>query len=105
MPGRLNRLQRSRARSVLVTLLSLAATAYFGYHVVHGRYGLVARAGLIERSVLLEFEIESLEAARARLARDVALLAPDVPHPDLVEEIARDVLGFARPEDRISIAP
>ena len=50
---------------------------------------------------MLAFEIKSLEAVRSHLARDVALLAPDQPAPDMVEEIARDVLGFSKPQDRI----
>jgi len=56
---------------------------------------------LIERSTLLDFEIKSLEAVRAKLERDVALLSPDKPDPDMVEEIARDVLGYIRPNDII----
>jgi len=76
-------------------------TAYFAYHAFNGRHGLEARQTLIERSNLLEFEIRSLEAVRAKLERDVALLKPDLPDADLVEEIARDVLGFARPTERI----
>lgn len=57
---------------------------------------------MIERSNVLEFEIKSLEAVRSHLMRDVALLTPDRPAPDLVEEIARDVLGFSYPNDVIS---
>jgi len=76
-------------------------TAYFAYHAISGRHGLEARSRLIERSTLLEFEIKSLEAVRAKLQRDVALLAPELPDPDIVEEIARDVLGFVHPDDRI----
>ena len=82
-------------------LLCLGLTAYFAYHAFNGRHGLEARQDLIERSNLLEFEIRSLEAVRAKLERDVALLKPDLPDADLVEEIARDVLGFARPTERI----
>ena len=55
----------------------------------------------MERSSVLEFEIKSLETVRSHLARDVVLLTPDLPAPDLVEEIARDALGFSKPEDRI----
>jgi cell division protein FtsB len=50
---------------------------------------------------MLEFEIRSLEAVRSHFARDIALLAPDDPAPDVVEEIARDVLGFSYPGDTI----
>lgn len=82
-------------------LLCLGLTAYFAYHAVNGRHGLEARQTLIERSSLLEFEIRSLEAVRAKLERDVALLRPELPDADIVEEIARDVLGFARPSDRV----
>lgn len=55
----------------------------------------------MERSQLVDFEIKSLEAVRAKLVTDVALLTADRPDPDIVDEIARDVLGFAQPEDRI----
>ena len=68
---------------------------------MNGRHGLEARKILIERSSLLDFEIRSLEAVRAKLERDVALLRPDLPDSDLIEEVARDVLGFARPSDRV----
>jgi cell division protein FtsB len=49
----------------------------------------------------LEFEIRGLEAVRFRLKRDVALLSAEPPDTDLVEEIARDVLGFVHPQDQI----
>ena len=40
---------------------------------------------------------------RAKLERDVALLSPQKPDPDLVEEVAREVLGFVRPDDAVVI--
>lgn len=82
-------------------LLCLGLTAYFAYHTLKGRHGLEARERLLERESALQFEMQSLEAVRAKLGRDVALLRPDLPDPDFVEEIAREVLGFARPEDRV----
>ncbi len=86
-------------------LLCLGFTAYFAYHAIYGRHGLEVRSQLTERSALLEFEIKSLEAVRANLKRDVALLSPDKPDSDLVEEIARDVLGFVRPDDLVIARP
>jgi cell division protein FtsB len=80
-------------------------TAYFANHAIYGRHGLEMRSRLIERSALLEFEIKSLEAVRAKLERDVALLSPERPDPDLVEEIAREVIGFVRPDDQVVTRP
>ena len=90
-----------RFRQGTVLLACLISTAYFAYHVRFGRHGLQVRADLLERSALLEFENKSLETVRAKLERDVALLSPELPNPDIVEEIARDVLGYAHPSDRI----
>lgn len=82
-------------------LTCLGLTCMFAYHALYGRHGLETRSRLISRSAGLEFEIRGLEAVRAGLNRDVALLAPEPPDADLVEEIARDVLGFVRRQDRI----
>lgn len=92
---------RRRYGQALVLLACLSSTGYFAFHALHGRHGLEARNQLVERSALLDFEIKSLEAVRSKLERDVALLAPELPNPDLVEELARDVLGYVHPQDRI----
>jgi len=97
--------RRPRLSQVFVLLACLSLTAYFAHHAIHGRHGLEARSQLLDRSTLLEFEIRSLEAVRSELARDVALLNQNPPHPDLVEEIARDVLGYAYPADTLVVQP
>jgi cell division protein FtsB len=79
----------------------MALTAYFVQHAVHGRHGLESRQRLEMRASMLAAETAKLEAVRAALARDVALLSPEIPEADLVEEIARSVLGYARPGERI----
>ncbi|MDX2309422.1 MAG: septum formation initiator family protein [Hyphomicrobium sp.] len=94
-----------RLRQTLVLLLCLAATAYFTHHAIYGRHGLLARSKLIERTDLVEFEIRSLETVRSKLSNDVALLAKEPADPDLVDEIARDVLGYVRPDDKILGTP
>ncbi len=88
-------------RQILVVLTCLGLTCTFAYHALYGRHGLETRSRLISRSEGLEFEIRGLEAVKARLARDVALLTSDPPNADIVEEIARDVLGFVRADDQI----
>jgi len=79
----------------------LALTGYFTYHTISGRYGLEARTELLTRATALDFEAGALEKAKASLQVEIALLAPNQPDPDLVEEIARDVLGYAAPSDRL----
>lgn len=80
-------------------LSGLTLTAYFGFHAKDGKHGLEARSRLIERSSMLDAEIGSLDVVLARLRRDVAELRPEMPSADIVEEVASDVLGYARPGD------
>jgi cell division protein FtsB len=94
---------RLRLRQALVLLFSLSMTAYFSHHALYGRHGLEARSAMTERMDLIEFEIRSLETVRAKLRHDVALLAPEIPNSDLVEEIARDVLGYVHAQDRVIV--
>ena len=95
----------SRAlKQLAVTLACMSLTAYFVYHIRYGRHGLEARSELQERSALLDFEVRGLEAVRTRLRHDVALLSPEIPNADIVEETARDVLGYVRADDKIVVA-
>ena len=93
------RLANRPRRLPLVLLGSLAATAYFVAHAVNGTHGLLAWNRLILRSAIVEREIAGLEIVRGQLQRDVSLLATEPPHPDLVEEHARSILGFVNPGD------
>ncbi len=90
---------RSKRRQLLVVLACLGLTGYFGYHAVSGRHGLEARSRLQERGPTLKRELADLAGTRERLEREVALLTVEPPSPDLVEEIARELLGFVLPSE------
>jgi cell division protein FtsB len=95
--------RNGRPRQILVSLFCSLALVYFAYHAVVGKRGLEARSRLIERSLQLEPEIGRLEAVRTRLEQEVRLL--DARDPDLIEELATELLGFARPADRVVLFP
>jgi cell division protein FtsB len=95
---------RRNHRLPLVLLGSLALAVYFAHHAVNGSHGFQARQRLIERSRVLERDIGRLEAVRDRLRRDVALLAPEQPDPDLVAIIAADMLGYVA-ADAVVVVP
>ena len=86
-----------------VLLIALGLAVYFGYHTIQGRHGLEARSSLINRASVLDTEIRALEAVRSRIERETALLSESNPDADFVEEIARDMLGFAKPGERIIV--
>lgn len=88
-----------------MSLLCLGLTTYFVHHAISGKHGLEVRSRLMERSRVLERDSRALEAVRARLARDVAALSPTDPDLDLIDELARDTLGVAHPNERVVLLP
>lgn len=84
-------------------LICACLIGYFGYHAIQGKHGLDARSRLMFRSSMLEHDIKGLETVLANLERDVALLAESRPDTDYVEELAREVLGFARPDEQLLV--
>lgn len=93
-------MRHSAWHGALVLLGSLAMAGYFGHHAVSGTHGVEARKRLLERSARIEQDVGALDAVRARLRRDVDLLAKEPPARDLVEEIARETLGLLYPGEQ-----
>ena len=86
-------------RDAIVPLGCLILAAYYGYNAMVGRLGLGTHAELITEISQLEAVYNDLKTQRAELEKRVALLHPDGVDPDLLDELARDVLNFAKPGD------
>ncbi len=74
---------------------------YFGYHAVNGNRGLLASQQMEEALLVSEKQLAALKHERAGLERRVKRLRPDSLDPDLVDELARDMLSMAEPDDVI----
>ena len=72
---------------------------YFAYHSLNGQYGLVSWLALEKRAIQLEGELSGIKSEREKLEYRVALLRPESLDPDLLEERARQTLGYARPNE------
>ena len=86
--------------TALVLLSCLALTIYFAHHAMYGRFGIEANRSLSARTHVLAGRLAALKAKHARYARDIGLLS-DPPHPDIIEEAARRVLGYAYPNTKL----
>ena len=81
-------------------LFCTGLSSYFVFQALQHRYSLETRVKLQERSVALARELDRLETVRAALERETTLLAAEPPDLDLLDEHARRILGFLRPNDR-----
>jgi cell division protein FtsB len=93
-----------RRRRTILTALGLYTFAalfigYFGVNAFTGAHGLRAQADLDKQLARMESELAHLKAERAVWERRVALLRSDKLDPDMLDERARALIGYADPRD------
>jgi cell division protein FtsB len=97
--------RNTRIRSALThaglwTLIA-ALTGYFVYHGIHGERGLRAHRSFDAEIAALSLELAELKAVRTGLEQRVGRLEPSSVDRDLLDEVARQDLGWLHPNDRI----
>ncbi|HEX5509518.1 MAG TPA: septum formation initiator family protein [Pseudolabrys sp.] len=94
----------NRRRRTILTALALYALAalfigYFGVNAFTGNHGLRARQNLEQQMTTMNAELAELKAERAHWQHRVSLLRSDRIDPDMLDERARALLGYADPHD------
>ena len=93
---------RSASLTGLVLPLALLLIgAYFTFTAVQGNYGLFQRIQISAEADRLEVQLAALEAEAARMERLTRRLSDDFLDLDLLDEQARDVLGYVRADEII----
>jgi len=87
----------------LAIFLSFGLFFYFAYHLVHGDRGYFALKGLEKKLSAAEAKYDENVAERQALENRVKLLRPGSLDLDMLDERARVVLGFAKPDERVII--
>jgi cell division protein FtsB len=95
-----DRRSKNHRFSAFVLLGCLTISAYFAHHAMYGRFGIENNRSLSARAQVLVDKLSALEAEHALYKRDVSLLS-GAPHPDIIEEASRRVLGYAYPQTRL----
>lgn len=81
--------------------LCLLVILYFGTHALVGPAGYFALDDIRRERQQLDERQAALEARKAALARDIALLDPRGADPDFADELVRRHLGVIRPDEVI----
>ncbi len=93
--------QNSSRQKVLVLLTCIGLTSYFAFHAISGKHGLKAHSRLVSQSAVLKGQIADLEAVRARLESQIALLS--AADPDYISELAGRLLGYSARADIVVV--
>ncbi len=90
---------RRRAQAMLGPLAVACVALYFGYYAVYGGRGMLAMIQLDQKIAEAQAVLDVEQEKRDQLNRRVALMRPTSVDPDMLEERARVLLNFARPDD------
>ena len=85
----------------VVTCASLALLGFFAWHAWEGPRGFRFNEKLKSQSAQLTDDLAAFQKRRTTFERRVALLRPESVDPDMLDEMARQTLEVARPNELI----
>lgn len=92
---------RMAAAQLALWLVAAGAVVYFGQQAYVGAHGLVASRSTEVEVAELTQRLDKLKAERAAIEHRIDLLSTERLDPDLLDEQARDDLGWLSPNDRV----
>lgn len=97
--------KKSLLRPFIVPIIALGFSGYFAWHGWHGSFGIEARRKLDAEAARLEATLAELALEKAGVERRVALLRPQSLESDMLDERAREILGFVQPSELVIYRP
>ncbi len=84
---------------LVLPAVTIAFLSYFGYHSIHGDYGLRAGQEFERQRIVRSAELAELVSHRQQLERQVELLSDGSLERDMMDEKARYQLNMSRPDE------
>lgn len=92
---------RSAIAQLALWMVTLASMAYFAHHAVTGDRGIVAKRAYETEMATLQTELKKVKAERAALEIRVSALRPTQVERDILDQLARERLGYMHPDERV----
>ena len=83
----------------IASALGACIVGYFLYHTVQGDRGWLAMLRLQQQVNAAQDQLTQLQKEHQQLDHRVQLLRPDSLDPDLLDEKARELLNYSKPND------
>ena len=93
--------QRHLIRQNLLSIIAIALFCYFSFHIMMGERSYLRLVSIEHKIEKLGTEYAALSAQRQALEDRVVRMRPASLDVDLLEERARDILGYSRADEEI----
>jgi cell division protein FtsB len=93
--------KKSIIRPLILPLIALGFSGYFAWHGWHGSFGIEARRALDHEAARLDATMAEIHAEKVEIERRVSLLRAQSLESDMLDERAREILGYARPDELV----
>ncbi|MEK1867088.1 FtsB family cell division protein [Ensifer adhaerens] len=84
---------------LVMPLIAVAFLSYFGYHSIHGGYGLKATEQFDRQIVERQARLDKLTKQRTILEKEVQLMSDGSLERDMLDEKARLALNMSRSDE------
>ncbi|MBP1850023.1 FtsB family cell division protein [Rhizobium halophytocola] len=91
--------KKRKTGRLILPAVTIAFLGYFGYHSVHGEYGLIAAQRFEQVRFERERELAGLVKKRKSLETQVQLMSDGSLERDMIDEEARYQLNVSRPDE------
>ena len=89
-------MRRRSAFDITVTVVCLSLLGFFAWHGMYGKRSFANQDAILAKMSGLEQKRDALRVRREALETRVSLLRPESIDPDMLEEMSRKMLGFAK---------
>ena len=96
--------RKSYLRPLVVPVIALGFSGYFAWHGWHGSFGIEARRQLTVEADRLDRELDGVKKERRAIELRVNLLRSSSLESDMLDERAREILGFANANEVAVVA-
>lgn len=94
-----------RKFDLIVMIVAMSLLGYFGWHGFYGPRSFEHRDALAAKAVEREAKLAAIREQREALQRKVSLMRPQSIDPDMLDELARERLDYAKPGELIIRLP
>lgn len=91
--------KKRRFGRLVVPAITVAFLSYFGYHSIHGDFGLEAMERLERQRIARTAERDKIVKTRVALERQVELMSDGSLERDMIDEISRYQLNMSKPDE------